>query len=94
MSLFAFTINYTKTARMPITDDQLRGVFKKFDTDGDKKLSKDELKAAFEYLGSYIPGWQAFLGLQLADANRDGFVNEDELNALVAYASKFGYLIK
>lgn len=34
------------------TKDQLMNVFKSHDADGDGKLSREELKKAFKYLGS------------------------------------------
>ena len=75
-------------------EDQLRRVFEKFDKNGDHKLSKEELKEAFKDMGAYFPGWKAWRGLQVADANRDGFITEDEMNELVNYAVKSGYTVK
>ena len=48
-AIFNPTILDYKTA--PVPEDQLRKVFKKYGTNNDNLLSKEELKKAFEYLG-------------------------------------------
>nr|XP_023905781.1 calmodulin-like protein 3 [Quercus suber]POF19298.1 putative calcium-binding protein cml10 [Quercus suber] len=73
------------------TEDQLRNIFKKFDTNNDNMLSREELKKAFDYLGSLIPGFRADRGLHHADANKDGYVNEREMDELVKYAVRVGF---
>ncbi|KAL0017368.1 hypothetical protein SO802_004437 [Lithocarpus litseifolius] len=83
---------HDKTA--PLPEDPLREVFKKYDTNNDNLLSKEELKKAFEYLGSIIPGFRANRGLHHADANRDGYVNEGEMDELIKYAVRVGFGIK
>ena len=79
---------------LPPTEDQLRNIFKKYDTNNDNKLSREELKKAFEYLGSIIPGFRADRGLLHADANEDGYVNEGEIDKLVKYAARVGFTAK
>ncbi|KAM4129505.1 hypothetical protein ACJW30_01G028600 [Castanea mollissima] len=72
----------------------LRQIFKKFDANNDNQLSKEELKRAFPYLGSIIPGIRANRGLHHADANKDGFVNEREIDELIKYAVRPGFSVK
>ncbi|KAK7857419.1 calmodulin-like protein 5 [Quercus suber] len=79
---------------LPPTEDQLRNIFKKYDTNNDNKLSREELKKAFDYLGSLIPGFRADRGLHHADANKDGYVNEREMDELVKYAVRVGFTVK
>ena len=79
---------------LPPTEDQLRQIFKKYDTNNDNLLSREELKKAFNYLGSIIPGIRANRGLHHADANKDGFVNEREMDELVKYAVRAGFSVK
>ncbi|GMY28656.1 putative calcium-binding protein cml10 [Fagus crenata] len=70
-------------------EDQLQKIFKKYDFNNDGLLNKEELKKAFEYLNSCIPGVRASRGIHHADVNGeigDGYVNEEELNELVKYA--------
>ena len=78
---------------LPPTEDQLRQIFKKYDTNNDNLLSREELKKAFNYLGSIIPGIRANRGLHHADANKDGFVNEREMDELVKYAVRAGFSV-
>ena len=77
--------------RPPPTEERLSNIFKKFDTNDDNKLSREDLKKAFEYLGSLIPGFRADRALHYADANRDGFIDEGEMNELVKYAKEAGF---
>ena len=77
-----------------LNEEKLKQIFKEKDKNNDGLLNKAELKAAFNSLGSIIPSIPAFIGLFLADSNGDGFVGEDELNALAKYAHKVGYTVK
>ncbi|XVF39955.1 hypothetical protein PTKIN_Ptkin01aG0074400 [Pterospermum kingtungense] len=74
--------------------DQIRKIFLACDIDGNKVLSRDEIKLAFDRLGAYIPAYRAWRALQHADFNNDGCISMEELNDLVAYASRLGYRIK
>ena len=85
------TVNYKP---LPPTEDQLRNIFKKYDTNNDNKLSREELKKAFGYLGALIPGFRADRSLHHADANKDGYVNEREMDELVKYAVRVGFTVK
>ncbi|RVW40544.1 hypothetical protein CK203_081447 [Vitis vinifera] len=76
-----------------LTEEQIRGIFRKYDRNGDRRLSKAELKEAFKHLGSHFPWWRASRALSRADANKDGYISEEELTSLVNYALKFGYKV-
>ncbi|MBA0759643.1 hypothetical protein Gotri_022497 [Gossypium trilobum] len=76
-----------KRASVPITEEQVRGIFHRYDTNRDGLLSKQELKNAFSSLGSRMPGVRAWLALQHADVNGDGYINEAEFDKLVVFAS-------
>ena len=76
---------------LPPSDNQLRNIFKKYDANNDNQLSKEELKKAFAYLGSIIPGIRANRALHHADVNKDGFINEGEMDELVKYAVRVGF---
>ncbi|KAK0576110.1 hypothetical protein LWI29_012098 [Acer saccharum] len=77
---------------VPCTKEQLKMTFWRYDTNRDRKLSRKELKEAFDYLGAYIPGWRAFRALNHADGNGDGYITEEEVDELINYAVKLGYL--
>ena len=78
---------------LPPSDNQLRNIFKKYDANNDNQLSKEELKKAFAYLGSIIPGIRANRVLHHADANKDGFINEGEMEELVKYTVRVGFSV-
>ncbi|OAY22908.1 hypothetical protein MANES_18G036100v8 [Manihot esculenta] len=76
------------------TEDQLKALFKEHDVNGDGLLSKEEIKKAFQKLGSRLPGWRVNRALHHADINGDGNIGLDELDELVKYVIKFGYSIQ
>lgn len=74
MPLFGININIDKEVAMPLNGDHQKGIFQKFEANGDRRLSTDELRAAFPYLGAYIPSWRTVGGLNNTDANNDQYV--------------------
>ncbi|KAL5847424.1 hypothetical protein ACOSQ3_010948 [Xanthoceras sorbifolium] len=79
---------------VPYTMEELRQMFWSHDTNRDERLSRKELKDAFNDLGARIPGWRAHRALIHADDNGDGYVSEKEVDELVNYAVKLGYTVK
>ncbi|EEF35048.1 conserved hypothetical protein [Ricinus communis] len=82
-----------KKATSPLSKHQLREIFKQFDLDGNHVLSKNEMKKAFDNLGSRCPLFRAYFANRYADGNGDGVIdlNNSELDALVDYAFKIQY---
>lgn len=76
-----------------VNEEQLMAWLRRYDTDGDGRLTKQELQDAFKSLGSTFPAWRAWRALRHADANGDGCINEDELRELVKYVIKRGYAL-
>ncbi|XWS25628.1 hypothetical protein CRYUN_Cryun27aG0084200 [Craigia yunnanensis] len=81
-----------KCAPVP-TKVQLKHTLQKFDGNGDGRLSKQELKNAFYYIGSHFPNWRANRALNRADDNEDGYISEGEMDDLVEYVWQCGYTI-
>ncbi|KAL6317688.1 hypothetical protein AAG906_030442 [Vitis piasezkii] len=79
---------------VPFTKEQIKATFRGCDRDRDGRLSKEELNAGFQRLGSHLPCWRAWWALHRADANGDGYIGEGELDDLVKYAFKQGYEVK
>ncbi|KAI3522127.1 hypothetical protein L1887_11606 [Cichorium endivia] len=77
----------------PLAENQMKGIFRAFDTNGDGNLSRKELKAGLKSCGLRFAGFKAWRALRHADANGDGLICEDEIDELTKYASKWGFSI-
>lgn len=86
------SLNY-KRVLVPFTEEQLAGVFKNHDSDGDGRLTKEELKAAFSYLGSRFSAFRAEEALLVADADGDGVISMGEMSKLIVYAKSHNYTL-
>ncbi|KAK2660323.1 hypothetical protein Ddye_006856 [Dipteronia dyeriana] len=83
-----------RTSIKALTEEELKILFKRFDTDRDGRLSKQELNDANNSLGSRFWAWRAWRVLCHADANGDGYISEHELDCLVKYCVKHAYANK
>ncbi|KAK3029443.1 hypothetical protein RJ639_037728 [Escallonia herrerae] len=77
-----------KREKVPLTEEQLRLWFKKYDTNQDGNLTWAELMEAFRKLGSHWGGFRAMQAKVYADANGDGCISKDEMEELVRFAYK------
>ncbi|KAG5543450.1 hypothetical protein RHGRI_016246 [Rhododendron griersonianum] len=80
--------NPIKSVNVPLTEEQLKGLLKRHDKNGDGRLSRKELREAFRSLGLDFNGWRAWRALCHADENGDGYISEAEMKELVKYATK------
>ncbi|WCJ40385.1 hypothetical protein M5689_021305 [Euphorbia peplus] len=90
---YPVTVNHAKTSTVVLTAEQIRQVFMQFDLNGDKVLSRDEIRQAFNYLGAVFPRFRALRAMSRADSNNDGVIDMSELDELVQYAYSLGYNI-
>lgn len=78
----------TSDGKRVMTTEELKKWLKKFDVDKDGRISKKELREAIRATGGRFPRFKSRLGVRSADANSNGFVDEDELDNLVEFAQK------
>ncbi|KAJ6400068.1 hypothetical protein OIU84_015677 [Salix udensis] len=72
-----------------LSEEQLIKIFRRFDTNEDGLLSKEEVKKAYNVLGKSFPGVRTWWALHVGDENGDGYISQNEFNKLV----KKNYLI-
>ncbi|KAF5792353.1 putative EF-hand domain-containing protein [Helianthus annuus] len=72
-----------------LPDNQMNGIFRALDTNGDGKLSRKELKVGLKSFGLRFAGVRAKRAIRHVDANGDGMISEDEIDELTKYASKW-----
>ncbi|RXH91719.1 hypothetical protein DVH24_020742 [Malus domestica] len=79
----------TSDGKRVMTTEELKKWLKKFDVDNrDGRISKKELREAIRATGARFARFKSRLGVRSADANGNGFVDEDELDNLVEFAQK------
>ncbi|KAL8230902.1 hypothetical protein R6Q59_034371 [Mikania micrantha] len=74
-------------------ENQMKTIFKAFDTNEDGKVSRKELKSGLKSFGLRFAGFRAWRAMRHVDANGDGFIGEDEIEELTKYASKWGIIV-
>lgn len=60
----------------------------KFDSDKDGRISKGELSRAIRATGCWFSRHKCKEAVGSADLNRNGFIDEDEIEELVEFAQK------
>ncbi|KAI3522129.1 hypothetical protein L1887_11608 [Cichorium endivia] len=76
-----------------MTEDQLRSMIKRFDRNGDGKISRWELRIGLRSIGLRFAYFRSWSALRHADLNGDGVISDEEINELAKYVSKWGITI-
>ncbi|RWR84154.1 calcium-binding protein 5-like protein [Cinnamomum micranthum f. kanehirae] len=71
-----------------MTVDEFKDWLKQFDANGDGRISRDELRSAIRRLGGWFTTWKSGKGMQQADINGNGFIDEGEVDNLITFAQK------
>ncbi|WOK94311.1 polcalcin Phl p 7-like [Canna indica] len=71
-----------------ITVEEFRKWLKSFDTNKDGRISQDELRRAIRSIHVRFSGWKSKRGIRYADADADGFIEDDEIENLLDFAQK------
>ncbi|KDP38364.1 hypothetical protein JCGZ_04289 [Jatropha curcas] len=71
-----------------MTKEEFKKWLKRFDTNRDGRISTVELLSAVRSFGGWFGGVQAWWRVRGADANSDGYIDDDELDNLIDFAQK------
>ncbi|KAL6855907.1 hypothetical protein ACP4OV_018709 [Aristida adscensionis] len=73
-----------------MTVEEFKEWLMQFDGDGDGKISRNELREALRRRGGggWFTNWRAGRAVRRADKNNSGFVDDSEMENLVAFAQK------
>ncbi|XP_072952972.1 polcalcin Cyn d 7-like [Typha angustifolia] len=76
----------TRAKDREMTVDEFKEWLKRFDTDKDGRISREELQRAIRSIRGRFSGWKSRRGIRRADIDGDGFIDEDEIDNLVDFA--------
>ncbi|CAN6168840.1 unnamed protein product [Urochloa humidicola] len=83
-----------KEHRTTLTAAEFKEWLKQFDADGDGRISRRELREAIRRRGAWFATVKAWRAVRRADRDRNGFVDDGEMEGLVEFAEKeLGFLI-
>ncbi|KAL1540434.1 hypothetical protein AAHA92_24789 [Salvia divinorum] len=74
--------------KVELTMEEFKKWLKKFDEDGDGRISVEELREAIHATGGWFCKRKAKRVLKAVDTNSDGFIDESEMPKLVLFAQK------
>ncbi|XP_062186373.1 calmodulin-like protein 4 [Phragmites australis] len=74
--------------RTAITVPEFKEWLKQFDTNHDGRISRKELREAIRRRGAWFSNLKALFAVRRADKNRNGFVDDCEIEGLIVFAEK------
>ncbi|OIS96166.1 hypothetical protein A4A49_00628 [Nicotiana attenuata] len=80
--------NVASDGKLEMSLQEFKRWLKRFDTDKDGKISKEELRDAVRSNGGWFSRLKGSRGIKTADANGNGYIDENEFNSLVEFAQR------
>ncbi|XP_062188269.1 uncharacterized protein LOC133891560 [Phragmites australis] len=74
--------------RTTVTAEEFKQWLKQFDTDGDGRISRRELREAIRRRGAWFSTVKAWCAVRHADRDRSGYVDDWEMENLIDFAEK------
>ncbi|KAK4426365.1 hypothetical protein Salat_1405100 [Sesamum alatum] len=74
--------------KVQMTADDFKKWLMGFDDNKDGRISRSELKEAIRSRGKWFSGRKSGHGMNVADANGDGYIDEHEINSLLDFAQR------
>lgn len=71
-----------------LTPEEFKKWLKKFDANGDGRISAEELREAIRAKGCWFAKAKANRVLNAVDTNSNGFIDDNEINKLVVFAAR------
>ncbi|KAL2522766.1 Uncharacterized protein Fot_26689 [Forsythia ovata] len=75
--------NASINVKRQMTPEEFKKWLKTFDVDGDGRISKTELREAIRTSGAWFSGWKSGRGMDEADINQDGYIDDHEIENLM-----------
>lgn len=69
--------------------EEFKRWLKGFDSNGDGRISRSELKEAVRLSGGIFASWRSRRGIKSADSNHNGFIDDTEFRNLANFADKY-----
>jgi calmodulin len=78
----------TRSLDADMTVDEFKEWLQRFDVDRDGRISRDELRRAMRAIRTRFTGWRSRQGINYADADGDGYIDDNEIDGLIEFAQK------
>lgn len=82
------TRNISVDGKREMSLDEFKRWLKKFDTNQDGQISREELRDAIRFAGGWFASLKSKRGVRSVDANGNGSIDENEIKDLAEFAEK------